>query len=49
MKDGSVLALRKNMTNVARSTAPVDTGNLKFNGIYLLKKLAPLPIVIVKF
>ena len=26
--------LRYNLTKIARSTAPVDTGNLKNNGIY---------------
>lgn len=45
MKDSSVLALRKNMTNVARSTAPVDTGNLKFNGIYSVRTNTGFKIV----
>ncbi len=29
--------LRNNMTRKARQTAPVDTGNLKYNGIYSMR------------
>ena len=41
----NTLLLRKKMTTSARSTAPVKTGNLKYNGIYSMRTTKGFKIV----
>lgn len=45
MKYSNELTLRKMMTEASRIPAPVDTGNLKFNGIYSMKTTKGFKIV----
>lgn len=49
MNPHNVLRLRKKMTEDARSTAPVKTGNLKFNAIYSMKTSKGFKIVWDKY